>query len=141
MVGTVVKLLLDATALIDLERGRNGAAEAVAAWSGPIVVCDVALAEFGRGDGTADRVGELRAALLNLEINAAVAADYAEITNFFRDGGWFMGANDLWMAATARAHGAALLTRHARMFGRTPGLTVVGYGVDPYEMPIEFIEL
>jgi len=36
--------------------------------------------------------------------------------------------NDLWIAATARCHGARLLTRNAADFGRIPDLEVLGYG-------------
>ena len=36
--------------------------------------------------------------------------------------------NDLWIAATARCHGAKILTRNAADFERIPGLEVLGYG-------------
>ncbi len=36
--------------------------------------------------------------------------------------------NDLWIAATARCHGAKILTRNAADFAPIPGLEVLGYG-------------
>lgn len=36
--------------------------------------------------------------------------------------------NDLWIAATARSHGAKVLTRNAADFEQIPGLEVLGYG-------------
>jgi len=35
--------------------------------------------------------------------------------------------NDLWIAATARCHGARVLTRNASDFAQIPGLEVLGY--------------
>ena len=37
-------------------------------------------------------------------------------------------ANDLWIAATALAHGARLLTRNPDHFSSITGLQVIGYG-------------
>lgn len=36
-----------------------------------------------------------------------------------------IGQNDLWIASTALAHGAPLLTRNRRHFDRMPGLRLV----------------
>lgn len=41
--------------------------------------------------------------------------------------GTLIGANDMWIAATALAHGQPLLTRNAREFTRVPGLQVESY--------------
>jgi predicted nucleic acid-binding protein len=134
-------LLLDTTAFIDLERGRNGAAEALADWQGPVATCQIPLAELRRAEGGAQRANELAAVMTVLPLDAVSADHYAAITNYLRDGSWMIGANDLWIAAVARASGATLLTRHARMFRRVPGLEVLGYGLDPFEIPIEFLQL
>ena len=134
-------LLLDTTAVIDLERGRNGAAEALADWKGPGATCQITLAELRRAEGGAERAIELETAMAVLPLDAASADHYAAITNYLRDGSWMIGANDLWIAAIARANAATLLTRHARMFRRVPGLEVLGYGLDPFEMPVEFLQL
>lgn len=38
-----------------------------------------------------------------------------------------IGANDLWIAASAMRHGASLVTRNVDEFSRIPGLRVVAY--------------
>jgi predicted nucleic acid-binding protein len=41
--------------------------------------------------------------------------------------GLLIGANDLWIAATALAFGKPVVTRNLREFQRVPGLTVLDY--------------
>ena len=41
-----------------------------------------------------------------------------------------IGGNDLWIAATAVAHGVPVVTRNARHYRRVPGLDVRGYSAD-----------
>ena len=38
-----------------------------------------------------------------------------------------IGANDLWIAATALANGVAVVTRNESEFSRVDGLRVLGY--------------
>ncbi|MGC9453068.1 MAG: type II toxin-antitoxin system VapC family toxin [Oceanipulchritudo sp.] len=50
--------------------------------------------------------------------------------NAFRDlqaNGQLIGANDLWIAATALANNLGVVTRNAREFARVRGLEVIGY--------------
>lgn len=62
-----------------------------------------------------------------LPINAAVAKMYAGITRTLRLDGTLIGANDLWIAATALHHENPLVTRNANPFTRVPGILVRGY--------------
>ena len=41
-----------------------------------------------------------------------------------------IGGNDLWIAATAVAHGVPVVTRNTRHYRRVPGLDVRGYSMD-----------
>lgn len=52
------------------------------------------------------------------------AQDYAEIRADLRSRGLMIGANDLLIAAHARASGATLITNNVREFERVRGLTI-----------------
>ena len=52
---------------------------------------------------------------------------YGRIYRHLSDNGLLIGANDLWIAATALAHGLPLVTRNDRHFRRVAGLHVIGY--------------
>jgi len=58
------------------------------------------------------------------------ALHYGRIVASLRRGKDLAGRsqNDLWIAATARCHGARVLTRNAADFARIPDLEVLGYG-------------
>jgi len=55
--------------------------------------------------------------------NAAVEA-YGEIRAELERKGNVIGANDFFIAATAKAHNAILVTNNTREFSRIPGLTI-----------------
>ena len=59
-----------------------------------------------------------------LPIDAAVAAAWAELRIALRDVGRSMPLNDSWIAATALAHDAAVLTQDDDFAG-VPGLAVI----------------
>lgn len=50
---------------------------------------------------------------------------YAEAWTDLAKRGEVVGAHDLWIAATALAHGLGIATRNASDFGRVAGLRVV----------------
>jgi len=52
---------------------------------------------------------------------------YATIYRKLKAAGNLIGANDLWIAASAIRRGASLVTRNGEEFGRIPGLRVLGY--------------
>ncbi len=57
-----------------------------------------------------------------VEITETVAKHYARIRADLEKRGLNIGANDLWIAATALAHGATLVTANTNEFARITGL-------------------
>jgi tRNA(fMet)-specific endonuclease VapC len=55
------------------------------------------------------------------------ARSYREIFRYLKGRGELIGANDLWIAASALANQTPLVTRNAREFRRVPGLEVLAY--------------
>ncbi|TVR53228.1 MAG: type II toxin-antitoxin system VapC family toxin [Puniceicoccaceae bacterium] len=62
-----------------------------------------------------------------LPINVAVAKTYARIIRALRLDGNLIGANDLWIAATALLHENPIVTRNVEHFARVPGIQVQSY--------------
>jgi predicted nucleic acid-binding protein len=62
-----------------------------------------------------------------LPVTRKTAEHYAEITSFLRKEGKLIGADDLWIVATAREHRLPLVTDNVDHFGRVPDLCVIGY--------------
>jgi tRNA(fMet)-specific endonuclease VapC len=56
-----------------------------------------------------------------------VSWQYGEIYRFLATEGRLIGTNDLWIAATALAHGMSLVTNNQEEFERVPGLVVITY--------------
>ena len=56
-----------------------------------------------------------------------VSWQYGEIYRALAAKGQLIGANDMWIAATALVHGMGVVTNNEDEFGRVPGLTVVSY--------------
>lgn len=59
-----------------------------------------------------------------LPVNEAVAQQWARLRVLLRDNGRRMPVNDSWIAATALAHGVALVTQD-RDYADVPGLVVI----------------
>ena len=57
------------------------------------------------------------------------AEEYASIRAEFETHGKTIGPNDLMIAATAKAHGATLVTNNVREFERVPGLKVESWAL------------
>jgi tRNA(fMet)-specific endonuclease VapC len=70
-------------------------------------------------------VEHVLAALDPVPIAEPVARVHAEIWSDLEQRGAMIGAHDLWIAASALAHGFGVATRNARDFGRVPGLRIV----------------
>ncbi len=56
-----------------------------------------------------------------------VSWQYGEIYRALAAKGQLIGANDMWIAATALVHGMGVVTNNVDEFSRIPGLTVVSY--------------
>jgi hypothetical protein len=127
-------LLFDTCFLIDLEREmlrgegkahrflqQHAAARPWLTWT--------AAGEFAEGFG--DMFHPACAAMLGrfeiLPMDEATAHHYAVITKLLRGRNQLIGANDLWIAAAALAHGMPLVTSNSAHFSRIPGLAVVAY--------------
>ena len=59
-----------------------------------------------------------------LSLDLAAARVHAQVWAELAGGGKMIGPNDLWIAATALAHGLTVVTANVREFGRVPGLIV-----------------
>lgn len=70
-------------------------------------------------------VGHVLTRMTPMPIAAHVARVHAEIWARLATDGARIGAHDLWIAATAVAHGMAGATLNARHFERVPGLQVL----------------
>jgi tRNA(fMet)-specific endonuclease VapC len=62
-----------------------------------------------------------------LGYSAEVGWQFGAIHRALRKQGALIGANDLWIAATALANDIPLVTRNTSEFGRVPNLDVNGY--------------
>ena len=133
-------ICIDTTVLIDEFRARGNRDAPVnrallAHGAENLIVPVIAAGEFLDG---AAMVSEerLHESLKILRQRRVVSADletahhYGRIVAFLRQEQALAGKsqNDLWIAATARCHGARVLTRNASDFERIPGLEVLGYG-------------
>ena len=65
-----------------------------------------------------------------LPITGDVSWEYGRASRYLRDNGAMIGGNDLWIAATAVAHGVPVVTRNTRRYRRVPGLDVRGYSTE-----------
>lgn len=128
-------LILETTFLVDLER------EALAAAPGPahafleanpdqrLCITLTTAGELACGPRVGDRdawqtlVRRFRVLAPDLE----ACWIYGQTFRYLSDNGILVGANDLWIAAAALAHGLPVVTRDASHFRRVPGLRVMAY--------------
>ena len=59
--------------------------------------------------------------------DAEVAWRFGQTFRYLRDNGRLIGSNDMWIAATALAHGLPVVTRNVAHFRRVPDLEVLSY--------------
>jgi tRNA(fMet)-specific endonuclease VapC len=129
-----VALLIDTDLLIDLERGVRAPAvdELLGDEERTISVITVSELLHGALRATGARrarrlafvehlLGELQA----VPITEPVARVHADIWTDLAERGAVFGAHDLWIAATALAHGLGVATRNAADFERVTGLRVI----------------
>lgn len=132
-------ICVDTTVLIDEFRARGNRDAAVnqaliAHGAESLIVPAVAAGEFldGAAMVSEQRVLEVLEVLRRRRVvgsDLETAQHYARIAAQLRRDKSLAGRsqNDLWIAATARCHGARVLTRNAADFGGIHGLEVVGY--------------
>jgi len=128
-------LILDTTFLIDLERehsrGRPGRALAFleAHQESRYYVTFATTGELAAGKSLANR--EAWEAFLGpfyvLPSTSEVAWEYGRAFRHLSKNRQMIGANDLWIAAAALAHGMPVITADTAHFKRVPGLDVREY--------------
>ena len=132
------KLILETTFLIDLERelarGGDGPAQRFLGSHAAhrLFITPTIAGELAAGTSLADRVRWERflSAFRVLPITEDASWEYGRASRYLRENGAMIGGNDLWIAATAVAHGVPLVTRNTRHYRRVPGLDVRGYSME-----------
>ena len=126
-------IVLDSSVLIAAERGQLDLASLLApAYAEEVAIAAVTASELLHGvfraSGPARRarreafVERALAVLPVLPFDLTAARVHARVWASLASKGVTVGAHDLLIAATALAHGAAVLTRDERGFRRIPGL-------------------
>lgn len=130
--------LLDTNACIQLWQRKNLTVRRHFVQHGPadIALCSVVKAEllFGalrseRKDSNLQLLQQLFAPLYSFEFDDNAAAHYAEIRADLTAQGSLIGANDLMIAAIARANQATLITHNTSEFSRVQGLLIEDWEV------------
>lgn len=129
-------VLIDASVLIDVERGRTDldaavgdADRAISAVTASELLHGVRRAADARVRARRQAfVEHILAALDPIPVDARVARAHAAAWAELDAAGIRIGAHDLWIAATALAHGYAVATADVRDFERVPGLDVLQPG-------------
>ena len=127
-------VLIDTGLLVDQERGVRSASieQLLGDEDRAISVITVSELLHGAHRATGDVrvrrsafVEHLLAGLRAIPITEPVARMHAEIWAQLTDRGQVIGAHDLWIAATAVAHGLGVATRNAGEFECVPGLRLI----------------
>jgi len=125
-------VLIDTDLLIDLERGEASVESVLGEQAGTISVITVSELLHGvlRAEGAARTrrrafVEHVLAGVEAIPITQRVARVHADIWSGLTTRGEQVGAHDLWIAATAAAHGLAIATRNISHFERIPGLRIL----------------
>ena len=127
-------VLIDTDMLVDLERGvvnpevENAIGDEDRAIS--VITVSELLHGVHRASGaqrTRRRafVEHLLGGMRAIEITEQIARVHADVWAQLTAQGQLIGAHDLWIAATALAHGMAIATGNADEFQRIPGLRVI----------------
>jgi tRNA(fMet)-specific endonuclease VapC len=128
-------LLIDTDLLIDVERGVGTPATEEILGDEERAISVVTVSELlhgvhrAAGARRARRsafVEHLLAGVRAIPITEPVARVHAEVWAQQAVRGKVIGAHDLWIAATALAHGLGVATGNVADFERVPGLRVVG---------------
>jgi tRNA(fMet)-specific endonuclease VapC len=129
-----VAVLIDTDLLVDLERGvaNPDVEDAIGDEERAISVITVSELLHGVHRATGAQrtrrhafVEHILAGMRALEITEPIARVHADAWAQLAAKGQLIGAHDLWIAATALAHGMGLATGNAGEFQRVPGLRVI----------------
>jgi tRNA(fMet)-specific endonuclease VapC len=129
-----VAVLIDTDVLVALERGASATAleDAIGEQDRAISVITVSELLHGVHRATGARrarrnafVEHLLAGLHAIPITEPIARVHADVWSQLAGAGNLIGAHDLWIAATALAHGLAVATGNRAEFERVPGLRVI----------------
>jgi predicted nucleic acid-binding protein len=129
-----VAILIDTDLLIERERGVGAPATEAILGEEERAISVITVSELLHGvhRATGARrarrsafVEHLLAGIRAIPITEPVARVHAEIWAQLTGRGQVIGAHDLWIAATALAHGLGVATGNAEDFRRVPGLRVV----------------
>lgn len=127
-------VLIDTSMLVDLERGVANAQIEASIGEQDRAISVVTVSELLHGvhrSAGARRsqrsafVEHLLTQLPAITVTERVARVHAEIWAQLEQRGQPIGAHDLWIAATALAHGMAVATLNASEFSRVSGLHVI----------------
>ncbi len=127
-------VLIDASVLIEHERGRLDVEGAVAGRDDDFFLSVITASELLHGVHRAKEasVRARRSAFVEavvasfpmLEIDIGTARAHARLWADLAATGDLLGAHDLWLAASCLSRGLSLATVNAREFARVPGLDV-----------------
>ena len=128
-------LIVDSAYLIDLEqeiaRRRSGPAHRFLEQHGSqrFFTTLTVTGEVAAGYAPRERAAweELLAPFKVLEWSPEVSWQYAQIYRYLKGVGLLIPTNDLWIAATALAYEAPLVTSDRGHYERVPGLSLVSY--------------
>lgn len=129
-------LLIDTSVFASLERAEQKSAVALEEWSADEwFISAVTMSELLHGvhRAPADSIRAKRHAFVEsillalpvVPVDVAAARMHARLWAELASGGQMIGPHDLWIAATAVAHGLSILTENVRDFRRIRGLQVV----------------
>lgn len=128
-------MILDTIVLIDLERelsrGKAGPASAMLEQFGneELFLTSTVTGELAAGESMRKREvwsGFIRPFTI-LEITTDVCWRYGELYRLLRSKGTMIGANDIWIAATAISYKQSLLSRNRSDFHKVPNLVLKTY--------------
>lgn len=128
-------ILIDASILIDAERGRLDLQPHIARHGDEETFLSVVTASellHGVHRATLPDVRARRSAFVEgilerfplLSVDLACARAHAQLWAELRQVGARVGPHDLWLAATCVAHGLTMVTGNIREFARVPGLNL-----------------
>jgi tRNA(fMet)-specific endonuclease VapC len=130
-------LILETTFLIDFERerllGEGDTVSFLRSWSNHrLLITHTIAGELACGSSlSAQRRWEAFVKpFLILPWTPAVDWRYGQLYRYLKSQGLMIGANDLWIAATALVHGCPVVTANTAHFRRVPDLEVIAYRSD-----------